>query len=53
MCLRPDQKEGTPELSEEEQTFLTQYEEDLSYLKTVEEEALLELCREVEESRRQ
>ena len=45
-----DQKEGTPELSEEEQTFLTQYEEDLSYLKTVEEEALLELCREVEES---
>lgn len=45
-----DQKEGTPELSEEEQIFLAQYEEDLSYLKTVEEEALLELCREVEES---
>lgn len=38
-----------PELSEEEQNFLAQYEEDLSYLKKVSEAELLELCRQVEE----
>lgn len=45
-----DGKNGTLDLTEEEQTFLNQYEEDLSYLKILEEDALLELCREVEES---
>lgn len=45
-----DGKKGTLDLTEEEQTFLNQYEEDLSYLKVLEEDALLELCREVEES---
>ncbi len=45
-----DGKNGTLDLTEEEQTFLNQYEEDLSYLKVLEEDALLELCREVEES---
>ena len=45
-----DGKSGTLDLTEEEQTFLNQYEEDLSYLKILEEDALLELCREVEKS---
>lgn len=43
-------KEGAPELTEEEQNFLNQYEEDLSYLSMLGEEELLKLCREVEES---
>lgn len=43
-------KDSAPTLSEEEQTFLARYEEDLSYLKALTEEALLELCRDVEET---
>ena len=45
-----DGKDSAPALSEEEQTFLAQYEEDLSYLKALTEDVLLELCREVEET---
>lgn len=43
-------KDSAPTLSEEEQTFLARYEEDLSYLTTLTEEALLKLCRDVEET---
>lgn len=45
-----NEKDHAPELTEEERQFLAQYEEDLSYLNILEEEALQELCREVEES---
>lgn len=37
-------------LTQEEQNFLRSYQKELEYLELLEEEAILELCREVEES---
>jgi len=48
--MQQEEKPAAPAMTEEEKRFLKNYQEELSYIRPLEEEELLSLCREVEET---